>query len=113
MVACSRRAARENRDLPGEALATRGRSPVRCVSQHSCAIPTQESEIHVTSEETPAVGELTDCPYCHAPAEILERSRPSSSSNPVEFVRTFCVVGHWAVWPRLPGPDIDLQGSAS
>jgi hypothetical protein len=54
--------------------------------------------------------DIASCPYCDAPAEVRERSEAGSSTDPVEFVRTLCVVGHWAHWPRRVTTDSDVLG---
>jgi hypothetical protein len=43
--------------------------------------------------------ELTHCPECGAPAEIVDRFVLSSSDGPVEHVKTRCVTGPWFVVP--------------
>jgi hypothetical protein len=43
--------------------------------------------------------ELTNCPECGAPAEIIDRFVLSSSEGPVEHVKTRCVTGPWFVVP--------------
>jgi hypothetical protein len=55
--------------------------------------------------------EIASCPHCDAPAEVRERNEAGSKTDPVEFVRTYCVVGHWAYWPRrVVTQDVDLSG---
>jgi hypothetical protein len=46
--------------------------------------------------------ELTHCPECGAPAEIVDRFVLSSSDGPVEHVKTRCVTGPWFVVPAAP-----------
>jgi hypothetical protein len=59
--------------------------------------------------ESEGLLDVTSCPYCDAPAEVRERSEAGSSTDPVEFVRTYCVVGHWAYWPRRVTSDADVS----
>jgi hypothetical protein len=39
--------------------------------------------------------ELTTCPECGLPAEVLYRSALQSTAGPVEHVKLQCVTGHW------------------
>jgi hypothetical protein len=50
--------------------------------------------------------ELTHCPECGAPAEIVDRFVLASSDGPVEHVKTRCVTGPWFIVPaqRPPNP---------
>jgi hypothetical protein len=41
--------------------------------------------------------ELTACPACGAPAEVIDRFVLSSTHGPVEHVKTSCITGHWFV----------------
>jgi hypothetical protein len=43
--------------------------------------------------------ELTDCPECGAPAEIIDTFVLPSTDGPVEHVKTRCVTGPWFVVP--------------
>jgi hypothetical protein len=43
--------------------------------------------------------ELTNCPECGAPAEIVDRFVLPSTEGPVEHVKTRCVTGPWFVVP--------------
>ena len=43
--------------------------------------------------------ELTDCPDCGLPAEVIDRSTLQSTDGPVDHVKTRCVVGHWFTTP--------------
>jgi hypothetical protein len=43
--------------------------------------------------------ELTNCPECGAPAEVIDRFVLPSSDGPVEHVKTRCVTGPWFVVP--------------
>lgn len=39
--------------------------------------------------------DLTICPECGLPAEVLYRSALQSTDGPVEHIKLHCVVGHW------------------
>lgn len=39
--------------------------------------------------------DLTFCPECGQPAEVLSRSILSSTDGPIEHARVFCVRGHY------------------
>ena len=43
--------------------------------------------------------QLTNCPECGAPAEIVDRFVLPSTHGPVEHVKTRCVTGPWFVTP--------------
>jgi hypothetical protein len=43
--------------------------------------------------------QLTTCPECGAPAEVLDRFVLPSTHGPVEHVKTRCVTGPWFVTP--------------
>ena len=43
--------------------------------------------------------ELTHCPECGAPAEIVDRFLLPSTDGPIEHVKTRCVTGPWFVGP--------------
>jgi hypothetical protein len=43
--------------------------------------------------------ELTDCPECGLPAEVIERMTLQSTDGPIEHVKTRCVTGRWFVTP--------------
>jgi hypothetical protein len=43
--------------------------------------------------------ELTTCPECGAPAEVIKRFVLSSTDGPVEHVKTRCVTGPWFTYP--------------
>ena len=39
--------------------------------------------------------DLTTCPECAAPAEVLDRFVLESTAGPVDHARVRCVRGHW------------------
>ena len=39
--------------------------------------------------------DLTTCPECAAPAEVLDRFVLESTDGPVDHARVRCVRGHW------------------
>jgi hypothetical protein len=43
--------------------------------------------------------ELTSCPECGLPAEVIDRFTLSSTDGPVEYVKTRCVTGPWFTTP--------------
>jgi hypothetical protein len=43
--------------------------------------------------------ELTTCPECGAPAEVIRRFVLSSTDGPIEHVKTRCVTGPWFTSP--------------
>ena len=43
--------------------------------------------------------ELTTCPECGRPAEIVDRFVMSSTDGPVEHIKTRCVTGPWFTVP--------------
>jgi hypothetical protein len=43
--------------------------------------------------------DITTCPDCGLPAEILERFHLGSTAGAVEHVKVRCVTGHWFVTP--------------
>jgi hypothetical protein len=43
--------------------------------------------------------ELTHCPQCGRPAEVIDRFFLPSTHGPVEHVKTRCVTGPWFVTP--------------
>ncbi len=47
--------------------------------------------------------DLTTCPECALPAEVLHRSTLQSTEGPVEHVKLQCVVGHWFFMEAPPG----------
>jgi hypothetical protein len=46
--------------------------------------------------------ELTSCPDCGRPAEVIDRFSLSSTDGPIEHVKTRCITGHWFTTPS-PG----------
>lgn len=50
--------------------------------------------------------ELTVCPECSEPAEILWRAVAESTDGPVEHAKVLCVRRHWFLLPTaaLAGP---------
>jgi hypothetical protein len=51
--------------------------------------------------------ELTSCPQCGHPAEVVERTLLQGTDGPIEHVKVHCISGHWF---KLPAGDI--QGVA-
>jgi hypothetical protein len=47
----------------------------------------------------PTQVELTDCPECGLPAEIVDRMVLRSTDGPVEHIKTRCVTGPWFLTP--------------
>jgi hypothetical protein len=43
--------------------------------------------------------ELTSCPECGRPAEIVQRVTFPSTDGPVEHVKTRCITGPWFLVP--------------
>jgi hypothetical protein len=43
--------------------------------------------------------ELTTCPDCGLPAEIMDRFSLYSTDGPIEHVKVYCVKQHWFVVP--------------
>ena len=43
--------------------------------------------------------ELTHCPDCGLPAEVIDRTVMPSTDGPVEHVKTRCITGHWFLTP--------------
>jgi hypothetical protein len=43
--------------------------------------------------------ELTFCPECGRPAEIVQRVTMQSTDGPVEHVKTRCITGPWFLVP--------------
>ena len=43
--------------------------------------------------------ELTHCPDCGLPAEVVHRAVLQSTDGPIEHVKTRCVTGHWYMTP--------------
>ena len=43
--------------------------------------------------------ELTTCPECGRPAEVVHRFAMSSTDGPVEHVKTRCITGPWFTVP--------------
>jgi hypothetical protein len=46
-----------------------------------------------------ALGELTSCPECSAPAQLTGRVALESTDGPVEHARIRCVRKHWFFMP--------------
>jgi hypothetical protein len=52
--------------------------------------------------------ELTDCPACGAPAEVIDRFVLQSTDGPVVHLKLRCVTGEWFTVPAgstAPQPD--------
>jgi hypothetical protein len=50
--------------------------------------------------------ELTSCPDCGRPAEVIDRFLLQGTDGPVEHAKTRCITGHWFTTPagyRAPG----------
>jgi hypothetical protein len=43
--------------------------------------------------------ELTSCPECGLPAEVLDRFTLGSTDGPVEHVKVLCITGRWFTTP--------------
>jgi hypothetical protein len=43
--------------------------------------------------------ELTHCPGCGLPAEVVSRATLQSTDGPIEHVKTRCITGHWHMAP--------------
>ena len=43
--------------------------------------------------------ELTHCPDCGLPAEVIGRATMPSTDGPIEHVKTRCITGHWYMTP--------------
>jgi hypothetical protein len=53
-------------------------------------------KISSRTTDTPVL-ELTFCPECGRPAEILDRFELPSTDGPVEHIKLRCVTGRWFV----------------
>jgi hypothetical protein len=51
--------------------------------------------------------ELTHCPDCGLPAEVIDRAVLPSTDGTIEHVKTRCITGHWYLTPV----DYDVAGS--
>jgi hypothetical protein len=51
------------------------------------------------SPRLPTQVELTDCPECGLPAEVIDRVMLRSTDGPIEHVKTRCVTGPWFLTP--------------
>lgn len=51
--------------------------------------------------------DLTHCPDCGLPAEVIDRAVLPSTDGPIEHVKTRCITGHWYLTPV----DYDVAGS--
>ena len=55
--------------------------------------------------------ELTSCPDCGRPAEVIDRLTLPSTDGPIEHVKTRCITGPWFLTPvpccapRSPAAD--------
>jgi hypothetical protein len=52
--------------------------------------------------------QLTGCPECAAPAEVIEGGTVSGTAGPVPLVRIGCVCRHWFLMPRDSLPPASL-----
>jgi hypothetical protein len=43
--------------------------------------------------------DLTPCPDCGLPAEVIDRATLPSTNGPLEHVKTRCITGHWYMTP--------------
>ena len=43
--------------------------------------------------------ELTHCPDCGLPAEVVSRTALPSTDGPIDHVKTLCITGHWFFSP--------------
>jgi hypothetical protein len=43
--------------------------------------------------------QLTSCPECGRPAEVIDRFTLPSTDGPIEHVKTRCITGPWFVTP--------------
>ena len=60
--------------------------------------------------------ELTSCPECGRPAEIVQRVTFPSTDGPVEHVKTRCITGPWFLVPAADlerGPIVRRGWAAS
>ena len=48
--------------------------------------------------------DLTSCPECSLPMEILDRFRLPRTQGLVEHIKVRCITGRWFVVPDLRGP---------
>lgn len=51
--------------------------------------------------------ELSGCPECYAPAEVIDEGLVASTGGPVALIRVHCVNRHWFLMTRghLPGAE--------
>jgi hypothetical protein len=49
--------------------------------------------------------EMTTCPECGLPAEVIARVTLQSTDGPVEHVKTRCVTGPWFLTPVAPAME--------
>jgi len=60
--------------------------------------------------------DLTTCPACGSPAEVLWRESWPSTDGPVEHAKVGCVRRHWFLLPvdqLAPAPDLPADEPAS
>ena len=43
--------------------------------------------------------ELTHCPDCGLPAEVVSRTALPSTDGPIDHIKTLCITGHWFFSP--------------
>jgi hypothetical protein len=57
--------------------------------------------------------ELTSCPECGRPAEIIQRVTLPSTDGPVEHVKTRCVTGPWFFVPAADLASVPAPRAAA
>ena len=72
-------------------------------------VPVQRSAEIVTPEHL----DLTTCPKCGAPAEVIDRVVMPSTDGPVEHVKVRCVTGEWFTVPAMRVTDHGHRSSPS
>jgi hypothetical protein len=53
--------------------------------------------------------DLTTCPACGLPAEVLYRAPLQSTEGPVEHAKVQCVTGHWFFMETPPEPPLPAR----
>ena len=67
--------------------------------QHRPDHPTAEVAVPVDPANDLVAIEITGCPVCEHPAEIIGRNVLPSTSGPVEHVKVRCLSGHGFLMP--------------